>query len=188
MSAFLDDELPEAEAELLLRRLESDAGLRRAAESYLLIGQAMRGELARGAGLRRRVSQALDGEQGHAAVLPRRQPAWLRPVAGVAVAAVVAVGALIGLQNAADNPGQRAMTATATPEEPGYTVPARVVGRGPALGPPSARLTNYMISHGERAGTLARSGMHSRIVTYRIDENSDAADPQSETATDETQQ
>ena len=61
MSAFLDDELPEAEAELLLRRLESDAGLRRAAESYLLVGQAMRGELGRGGALRRRVSQALDG-------------------------------------------------------------------------------------------------------------------------------
>ena len=104
------------------------------------------------------------------------------------MAAVVAVGALVGLQNAADNSGQRAITATATPEEPGYTVPASAVARGPAVGPPPARLTNYMISHGERAGTLARSGMHSRIVTYRIDEKSESTDPQSETATDETQQ
>ena len=44
ISAFVDGELPDAEADLLLRRMGQDAELRRQAAEYLEIGRAMRGE------------------------------------------------------------------------------------------------------------------------------------------------
>ena len=44
ISAFVDGELPDAEADLLLRRMGQDAELRKKAAEYLEIGRAMRGE------------------------------------------------------------------------------------------------------------------------------------------------
>ena len=44
VSAFVDGELPENEAELLVRRLSQDADLRRQVSEYLAIGRIMRGE------------------------------------------------------------------------------------------------------------------------------------------------
>ena len=44
ISAFVDGELPENEAELLLRRLSQDAELRQQVSRYLEIGRAIRQE------------------------------------------------------------------------------------------------------------------------------------------------
>ena len=44
ISAFVDGELPENEAELLLRRLSHDHELRQVAASYLAMGRLLRGE------------------------------------------------------------------------------------------------------------------------------------------------
>ena len=44
VSAFVDGELPENEAELLVRRLSQDAVLRQQVAEYLAIGRIMRGE------------------------------------------------------------------------------------------------------------------------------------------------
>ncbi len=178
MSAFLDDELPDGEAELLLRRLQGDEELRRVAGRYLLIGQALRGERRAGTDVAARIAAALDDETayGAAATAPVRSR-WLRPAAGMAVAATVAVVALMGLQNTGEVAGPEAVTAESaeeaalpaplegTAEGYAYTVPADAPMTARPVSAVPARLTNYMISHGERAGTLMRNGMHSRIVT-----------------------
>ncbi|MGB5740771.1 MAG: RseA family anti-sigma factor, partial [Woeseia sp.] len=44
VSAFIDGELEAAEAEMLVRRLGQDAGLRQQAAAYLQIGRLLRGE------------------------------------------------------------------------------------------------------------------------------------------------
>ena len=44
ISAFVDGELPQNEAELLLRRMSHDKELRQQAAEYLALGRAMRGE------------------------------------------------------------------------------------------------------------------------------------------------
>jgi hypothetical protein len=173
MSAFLDDELPDDEAELLLRRLGTDAELRRMAARYLLIGQSLRRERVPALDLDRRIARALEDEDAYRAsdVEEEGPPRWWRPVAGVAVAATVAVIALMGLRNTGEGTAPEAVTADAgvavdaDPAEFDYVVPADIPAVRPVSAVP-ARLTNYMISHGERAGTLVRSGMHSRIVTY----------------------
>ena len=62
ISAFVDGELPDSEADLLLRRMSQDPQLRREAADYLEIGRIMRGESsARGIErLRQRIAAAID--------------------------------------------------------------------------------------------------------------------------------
>ena len=64
ISAFIDDELPENESELLLRRLSQDAELRRVVARYLEIGRNIRNEseLPNMALLRQRVAEELGVE------------------------------------------------------------------------------------------------------------------------------
>ena len=102
ISAFVDGELPEAEAQLLLRRLSQDAELRQQAAEYFAIGRAMRGQasIAEGGGLRGRIWAAIDDrlvDMEFAEIEPAGRR-YARPVAGFAIAATVAVAAIFGLQ------------------------------------------------------------------------------------------
>ena len=101
LSAFVDGELPDNEAELLLRRMSQDGQLRQQVAEYLAIGRAMRGEVqvAGIATLRDRIAAELGEAPVHevatdATASDRR---YLRPLAGFAVAATVAVVAIFGL-------------------------------------------------------------------------------------------
>jgi len=101
ISAFIDDELPENESELLLRRLSQDAELRRVVARYLEIGRKVRheAELPNMALLRHRVAEEL-GVEPHideTASTPKTNR-YVKPIAGFAVAATVAVLAIVGLQ------------------------------------------------------------------------------------------
>lgn len=102
LSAFVDGELPENEQELLLRRLSQDASLRKQVAEYLAIGHAMRGEVQIGGvnGIRDRVQRTLD-EKPMQEPEPVSKPAgsrYVRPMAGFAIAATVALVGIFGLQ------------------------------------------------------------------------------------------
>ena len=102
VSAFVDGELPEAEAQLLLRRLSQDFELRQQAAEYLALGRAMRGQrsIAAIGDLRGRVAAAIDdrlSEEEFAAIEATGRR-YLQPLAGFAIAAGVAVAAIFGLQ------------------------------------------------------------------------------------------
>ncbi len=102
LSAFVDGELPDNEKELLLRRLSQDAELRRELGEYLVIGRAMRGEF-QPAGmefLRERIGTAIESGEGIelAGETAGGGDRRLRPLAGFAIAAAVALVAIIGLQ------------------------------------------------------------------------------------------
>ena len=105
LSAFVDGELPENEKELLLRRLSQDAELRRQVAEFLAIGRAMRGEVHVDGleSLRDRVAAGI-GDDSLTLVevdeSPPRNP-YLKPLAGLAIAATVAFVAIFGLQRAA---------------------------------------------------------------------------------------
>lgn len=129
ISAFVDGELPQNEAELLLRRLCHDRSLRQQATEYLAMGRVMRGErvIVGMASLRERIAAELDDtafDQTTATSAPK-SPGYLRPVAGLAIAAAVALVALLGLQQLSYGPetgGQEAATTAETTED-SYTVP-----------------------------------------------------------------
>ena len=62
ISAFVDGELPDSEADLLLRRMSQDAELRRVAADYLDLGRVMRNEssVRNVERLRERIAAAID--------------------------------------------------------------------------------------------------------------------------------
>ena len=162
ISAFVDGELPENEAELLLRRMSQDRELRQQAAEYLALGRAIRGErtIPGTAGLRDRVAAALDAE-----VVPipstageSRELRYLRPVAGVAIAATVALAAIIGLQRVAGVDETAPVEAVAEADSPGYTVPA----------PTEDRLREYYLRHAASSAYVGAGSINARLVTLEL--------------------
>ncbi len=171
ISAFVDGELPDNERELLLRRLCQDKALRVQVQTYLSIGRAVRGEVepAGMAAMRARISAELgDGEvdvQAPSEIAPSR---FMRPIAGVAVAAAVAVMALIGLRQldpAGPNlPAFDDLQAIAIEEAPSYTQPPADEFMSDR---PSDRLRHYFVRHGLNSPNL---GSRLTSVELRGDE------------------
>jgi len=102
LSAFVDGELPENEAELLLRRLSQDVELRQQVAEFMAIGRAMRGDVQPTGidELRDRVLAELDAApaiEEIASEVPA-DDRLVRPMVGFAIAATVALVAIFGLR------------------------------------------------------------------------------------------
>ena len=127
LSALVDGELPPEETGLLLKRLEREPQLKARLARYALAGDVLRGErLQAGPQFAMRVAHALATEPAHApaavapaaavsvadaalgersAALPQRAPRWLRPLAGLAAAAMVAGLTVFVLKSGPGEPG-----------------------------------------------------------------------------------
>ncbi|MFO1428299.1 MAG: sigma-E factor negative regulatory protein [Steroidobacteraceae bacterium] len=136
LSAMFDGELPAGECELLARRLARDPQLKQQWGRYALIGAAMRaeplaarrvagGSLQGSVALRVAAVIAADGAglaEGDGAASPTASPAsaragrWLRPFAGLGIAAGVAALSLAWLQRGAQAPQP---VVAANPQAPG---------------------------------------------------------------------
>ena len=173
ISAFVDGELPDAEVDLLLRRMSQDAELRRKAAEYLEIGRAMRGEpgVAGIDRLQERIAAALGDKPVDDDEAAPQAPAGraVRPLVGIAVAASVALVALVGLQMTQGVDGTVAAPENAVvgaAEEAGYTVPQ----------PVDEQLRQYYLSHGAASSSeLGANGMNARLVTLRLSDEAMAA-------------
>lgn len=102
VSAFVDGELPDNEADLLLRRLSQDSALRQQVADYLAIGRAMRGDV-QVAGidhLRKRLFAQLDDKliEVDSDTEVGTKEVMIRPMVGFAIAASVALLAIFGLR------------------------------------------------------------------------------------------
>jgi sigma-E factor negative regulatory protein RseA len=171
LSACLDGQLPEAELDLLLKRMERDSELRLTMGRYSLVGEAMRGHGAARAtaDFADRVSAAIAAEEplnGNAtrargAVRSPQVLRWLRPLAGAAVAAGVAAVAVFMFQTEAPPVAQVAEQSTSTVSAPdSYIVPAST-----ATGfMPATRLTNYVVAHSEYSSPLGRRAVLSGVL------------------------
>jgi len=166
VSAFIDGELPQNEAELLLRRLCQDAELRQQAAEYMAMGRIMRGE-RRVAGmdkLRGRISAALDDTSPHEDydVTDTSSPRFLRPLAGVAIAATVALAAILGLQQMSAvpdiDPALGNETVVDTFEDNAYTVPADDNGQ----------LWEYLRIHDASSSHIGAPSINPRILTFPL--------------------
>jgi sigma-E factor negative regulatory protein RseA len=175
LSAMFDDELPQAECELLARRLSRDPQLKARWGRYALISMAVRGErtVRLDADLARRVSVALASEpvldqdaRTPAGTRPAAFGRWRQAAAGVGLAAGVAALSIFFLraQNGgtapdvlvADQDAATVMSPAAvvgSPEPDRYTVPT--VADSPAI-VPTAELANYVVAHSEFATPLVR--------------------------------
>lgn len=185
LSACLDGELPRAELPLLLKQAGRDAELRAALGRYALVGEAMRAERPAVASrdFASKVMAALAQEPA-VAVRPaaRISPAalrYLRPAAGMAIAAGVAAVAVFTLQptgqpelDGATAPLIAANEPAATPapdSDPSYVVPTST--SNPAF-IPGTRLTNYVVAHSEYSSPLGRRSVLTGVLA---DDEEDAA-------------
>jgi negative regulator of sigma E activity len=179
ISAFVDGELPENEAQMLLRRMSQDRELRQQAAEYLAMGRAMRGErtIAGMNTLRERISEAIDDAsiQEDLESVASRGPRYLRPMAGVAIAATVALAAIFGLQQMTGSQNgdvDQASDTVAGVENPGYTVPDQI----------DDQLREYYLRHAASSSYVGASSINARLVTLEL-----ADGVQVETETDESQ-
>jgi sigma-E factor negative regulatory protein RseA len=166
LSAFLDDELSSGECELFVRRLSRDGAMRETALRYAVIGDSIRGELRQGdpRALVRALSATLaDTSSADPATPPVARGRWLRPLAGAAVAATVAVAAVMSLQGPADDGFEG--TAITVPEgaSPVAPVPPAISRRASSV--PPDRLSEYYLNHADYASLLQGPGQLVRIVT-----------------------
>jgi sigma-E factor negative regulatory protein RseA len=176
ISAFVDDELPQNERELLLRRLSQDATLRGQAAQYLQIGRLIRREReVPGMGeLRNRIATALGEQPVDVPVKPNNgRKRLMKPAAGLAIAASVAVVALVGLrqvevtgtgESAAESP---ASLMTSSEQAQGYTEP---LPEEALAEQPGEILMQYYLSHGATSADLGANGILTRLVTLELRE------------------
>jgi anti-sigma factor RsiW len=195
LSAFLDGELPDPESALLLKRLERDDDLRGALSRYSLIGAVLRseGDVPAARQVAARVSAAIAREPartGRLAWLPGRVSLG-RSVAGLAVAAGVAFGAVMLVQQVltveadapvavlarAEAPPVQPVTddtgALDSPAEPYVTPPAADVPAGIA----PAELANYLVAHYGYASPLVRRSVGAGLISEDDPSLIDAAPP-----------
>jgi sigma-E factor negative regulatory protein RseA len=175
LSACLDGQLPEGELDLMLKRLQRDAELRRTMDGYSLIGEVMRGQRAvrASSGFADRLAAVIASEPASRQVTerPSREKVltWLRPAAGLAIAASVAAVAVISFRPSFDGaqPIARIVTDTPQADDPGasYTVPTHVDTSSGAAYVPAARLTNYVVAHSEYSSPLGRRTVLSGVLS-----------------------
>jgi len=185
LSACLDGELPEAELGLLLKQVQRDPQVLASMNSYSLISEVIRGSrpVAVSANFADRLAAAIDAEPAPNAAI--RRPAksslmqWMRPAAGMAVAAGVAAIAVIAFQPdpiATQQVAAVADTASDAGEAaPSYTVPTNVDAAADTAFVPAARLTNYVVAHSEYSSPLGRRTVLSGVLSDDDDPEQDVA-------------
>lgn len=176
VSALLDDELSADERPLLLARLQRDAELGECLGRYELIGEVMRGGGNSAAlGIARRVQAALADEQPLAAgkrVAARRSLAALwKPVAGIAVAASVALVAILTVTAVRDNAPDPVPAVAVVDSKAPLVAEAASGGERqwnrvePRI---DKRLSGYLVNHNEYAANRGVQGVmpYVRIVGF----------------------
>ena len=176
LSAFVDGELPENEQELLLRRLSQDADLRQQVAEYLAIGHAMRGEVQIGGinGIRDGVQRTLDEKpmQEDEAPTETGSNRLIRPMAGFAIAASVALVGIFGLQQ---------MTAIDSNNPEINAVVAETIAF-PTQPDANELLRQYELMHGAIASENGANNIRARLTSLELlQENAEESDADSVT-------
>lgn len=171
LSALLDGELPEQELDLVLARLDRDPELRQTVARYAMIGELARGGAAQPAALTlvERVRAELQAQAAAGSAPETIVPAasWRGWAPGAVAAAAVLVAVLAAGPLAwRSQPGVSGVEPVPMADV-GESLPELV--RPPAtrrLDPrAAARLTGYLLAHGEYANSLARNNFDSHLVS-----------------------
>jgi len=173
LSSFMDGEFSEEAGRFLVRRLGADDSLRKTWARYHLVRDCLRnqdGQFAR-KDLRQGVQLALSGES-QLSVGPVRSPAWLKPFAGVALAASVALFAVLTVSQST-KPDIRpvdAGLAQATPTEsfkspnilavPPQSQPVNLSG---TVHPGNQKMNTYLLRHYQASGESGGRGFVSFV-------------------------
>jgi sigma-E factor negative regulatory protein RseA len=151
LSALVDDELDTGEAALLLRQMGKDETLRNRFARYQLVSDALKNNIPAQVdpGFHQRVQAALQDEAAPQGVPAGMQFGRLvRPFAGVAVAASVAVVAVLSLQSVRETTSQSTPVIAAVPAAADYI---RAEGQAPVARSSNRDLEAYLVNHNEFA-------------------------------------
>jgi len=175
ISAFVDGELPDAERELLQRRLVTDGELQSTWQHYHLIRDALREDLpefiSKDSGTAYIQESVTDLSPVIAPVSTMQR--FMKPLAGLAIAASVATMAVIGVLHNTDRLAEPRLPQVAG--SPATSVPSadyfQIV---PRSGWQSARpevvshLNGYLVDHSSYAGFGSAQGIipYSRVAGY----------------------
>lgn len=191
ISAFVDGELPDAERELLQKRLAADDELRSTWQRYHLIRDAIREDLPEFINKGNDMTYMQDDSDvssvRSSVSLSQR---FIRPLAGMAIAASVAVIAVVGVLYNGDQLAPQALPQIAVSPASTVSMPDnyRIV---PRSGWKSAKpavvsyLNGYLVDHSSYAGFGSAQGIipYSRIAGYdvpmldeKLKENADKED------------
>ncbi len=170
ISAFVDGELPENEAEFLLRRLSQDAAMRQQVAEYLDIGRIVRRdrEIPGMEALRGRISATLGEERVVVEAKPEAVGSrFMTPASGIAVAATVAAIALVGLSQLSVPVNSELGSAVAVDLGGSYTEPSQ---SQVLANQPTRRLLEYGRRHVDSSDDLGSNDIISRMVTFELRE------------------
>lgn len=164
LSALLDGELPVEEEDLLFRQLEKNAEYRAVLGRYSLMAEIIRGPSADPEVLRvsERISMSLLDQAPHSIEEPSKST-WsmaAKGLVGTGIAASVAILALVSLNSFDRQPVPALVELPADVDS--YVVPEHSEGGQMAITP--ARLTNYLVSHGEFFNGPSRLAIDSHMV------------------------
>ncbi len=183
VSALADGELQNGELDLFLRHSARHTELGRRLGRYALIRDALSRSLPATVdeSLADRVALALENEPAHGAAVVRRNASrganrWLKPAAGLAVAASVAmVGIVMWPAIQSPESGTPAAVATSSGSGGGEIQPVSAESiRWDRLDPEvQARLNGYAISHGEEAAgrQVGIMPQHVRITGHSVEQH-----------------
>ena len=174
LSSFMDGEFSEETGRFLVRRLGADDSLRQTWARYHLVRDCLRnqdGQFAR-KDLSHGVRVAISSESQVVVSGPVRSPAWLKPFAGIALAASVAVFAVLTVSQATkpDLKPADAGLAQATPVEsfkspnilavPPQSQPVNLSG---STNPGNQRMNTYLLRHYQASGESGGRGFVSFV-------------------------
>lgn len=173
ISALVDDELAEAEHALISKRLAGDAALRSKLSRYQLISDSLQNHLPRKTDpdFHIGVQLALQDEPALVQVTSARLARFFKPVAGLAVAASVAVVAVLSLQSVRqENPSETSTLATASvlEERTPLDVAPLLANNTPNASGDAQNLDIYLVNHNEFAVNRGMQGMlpYMRLVGH----------------------
>jgi len=180
LSSLMDGELTRDTGLFLTRRLSADAELGRTWERYHLIRDCLRQP---GAGmpvvtLSARMKSALEAEAAEPVATPVR--AWLKPVAGLAIAASVALMAVVAVgPNPELNPVAPAQLEASQPFSSSSAISAMPATQAASFNPAeqgrNARLNSYLMRHNQLAGSTSR-GFVSFVPIIAVGESESAVE------------
>lgn len=159
LSCLMDGELDQKAQGFLLRRLAGDQTMAATWRRYHLVRACLHQELASGRCIADRVSAALADEP-----IPQADgmPGWLKPIAGSAIAASVALMAIVGinanllernqLDSVAEQPGFVSQPTSLDQGFPRQAIPVSFTEVSPA---DRQRINTYVLRHNQAAGGVS---------------------------------
>lgn len=169
LSALVDGENQQAELDLLFRRVARDSTLRDQWERYHLISDTLRQHLPDPVpvGFVQRVMDAIQNDEAATGTASSQQPVvqrstWLKPVAGFALAASVAMVAVLSFDRDELSAPQGSLIASVG--SPETSTPS--TGSGLEL---DERLSAYLVNHSEYVSMNGVNGVipYARMVGFQ---------------------